>query len=135
MFKYSAILALCLYIPAVLSISDEMKELSDMLHGTCVAETGVDESLISKVNNEKVMPDDANLKCYIKCLLTQMAIITDDGDIDVEATVAVLPDEMRKQCEPAIRSCGTKRGADLCETAWLTHKCYLETSPSGYFLV
>ena len=53
-----------------------MQELVTMLHGTCVAETGVSEDLIVRVNKEKKMIDDDKLKCYIKCLLPQTACVS-----------------------------------------------------------
>ncbi|XP_076269646.1 general odorant-binding protein 69a-like isoform X4 [Rhynchophorus ferrugineus] len=112
-----------LYVKAM---SDEMKELAQMLHNTCVGETGVSEDLIEKVNSAKTFADDENLKCYIKCLMAQMACIDDDGIIDVEATIAVLPEEIQQEADPIIRSCGTKVGKTACENAWLTHKCYAE---------
>ncbi|XP_076269644.1 general odorant-binding protein 69a-like isoform X2 [Rhynchophorus ferrugineus] len=108
------------------AMSDEMKELAQMLHNTCVGETGVSEDLIEKVNSAKTFADDENLKCYIKCLMAQMACIDDDGIIDVEATIAVLPEEIQQEADPIIRSCGTKVGKTACENAWLTHKCYAE---------
>ncbi|XP_063918462.1 general odorant-binding protein 69a-like [Zophobas morio] len=135
MVKYSIIFALCLYLPTVLCLPEEMQELVTMLHGTCVAETGVSEDLIVRVNKEKKMIDDDKLKCYIKCLLTQTACISDDGVVDVEATIALLPDEMRKVSEPIIRKCGAKMGANPCESAWLTHKCYMESNPDVYELI
>ncbi|RZB40611.1 general odorant-binding protein 69a-like, partial [Asbolus verrucosus] len=117
-------------------VSEEMQELINMLHGTCISESGVTEDVIAKVNAEKVMVDDENLKCYIKCLLTQTGCISDDGVVDVEATIALLPPEMQDAAAPVIRQCGAKMGANPCESAWLTHKCYLETKPevgSNYF--
>nr|UWL63303.1 odorant binding protein 13 [Pagiophloeus tsushimanus] len=122
-------------LPSVLAMSDEMKELAQMLHNSCVEETGVSEALIDKVNTEKVFADDENLKCYIKCLMAQMACIDDDGIIDEEATIAVLPEEMQDKAAPVIRACGTKKGANPCENAWLSHKCYAEMEPNAYMLV
>ncbi|XP_030747910.1 uncharacterized protein LOC115876314 [Sitophilus oryzae] len=119
----------------VSAMSEEMKELAQMLHNTCVAETGVSEDLIDKVNNEKVFADDENLKCYIKCLMAQMACIDDDGMVDVEATIAVLPEEMQEEATPVIRTCGTKVGKSPCENAWLTHKCYADMKPKAYMLI
>ncbi|XP_060516500.1 general odorant-binding protein 83a-like isoform X2 [Cylas formicarius] len=117
-------------------MSDEMKELVQMLHDTCVEETGVDESLIAKVNAEKVFADDEKLKCYIKCLLSQMACIDDDdGTIDEEATIAILPEDIQEIMGPVIRKCGTVVGANICENAWLTHKCYSEMKPDVYMLI
>ncbi|XP_049821933.1 general odorant-binding protein 83a-like [Aethina tumida] len=121
-------------IPGALSLSDEMQELVDMLHNTCVGETGVDEALIVKVQKEKVFEDDEKLKCYIRCLLVQMALISDDGIIDPEGTIALLPEEQQDIAAPIVRACGTKIGANPCENAWLTHKCYAEGNPDIYML-
>lgn len=35
-------------LPAFQALSDEMKELAQMLHNTCVAETGVNEGILIK---------------------------------------------------------------------------------------
>nr|ALM64966.1 odorant binding protein 4 [Dendroctonus armandi] len=128
-------LSITLMLPVIRALSDEMKELAQMLHNTCVAETGVNEDLILKVNTEKTFADDDNLKCYIKCLLAQMACIDDDGIIDEEATIAVLPEEYQAMAAPVIRACGTKHGANPCENAWLTHRCYAEMKPDAYMLI
>ncbi|EFA04687.2 general odorant-binding protein 69a isoform X2 [Tribolium castaneum] len=135
MIRYYIVLLLYFFAPPVLGISEEMQELVNQLHSTCVAETGVSEDLINKVNSDKVMIDDEKLKCYIKCLLTETGCISDDGVVDVEATIALLPEDMKAKTTPVIRSCGAKMGANPCESAWLTHKCYLETSPADYVLI
>ncbi|CAH0557331.1 unnamed protein product [Brassicogethes aeneus] len=134
MYRIFVIVFCACVMPRAMSLSEEMQELVTMLHNTCVGETGVDESLIDKVNKEKVFADDEKLKCYIKCLLTQMAVISDDGVIDVEATIAVLPEEQQEVAAPTIRTCGTKVGANPCENAWLTHKCYAENNAGAYML-
>ncbi|CAH1129418.1 unnamed protein product [Ceutorhynchus assimilis] len=123
------------FLPSSLAMSDEMKELAQMLHKTCVDETGVAEELIEKVNKEKVFVDDENLKCYVKCLMAQMACIDDDGIIDEEAVIAVLPEEFQAEATPVVHACGTIIGKNACENAWLTHKCYQEKAPDGYILV
>nr|WJJ63281.1 odorant binding protein 23 [Pachyrhinus yasumatsui] len=123
------------FLPKTIALSDEIKELIQMLHNTCVGETDCPEELIEKVNNEKVFADDERLKCYIKCLMAQMACIDDDGIIDEEATIAVLPEDFQAEAAPVIRACGTKIGANPCDNAWLTHKCYAEMKPSAYMLV
>ncbi|CAH1368754.1 unnamed protein product [Tenebrio molitor] len=134
MEKYYIVFALCLYIPTALCLSEEMQELVNMLHGTCIAESGVSEDIINKVNADKVMIDDENLKCYIKCLLSQTGCISDDGVVDIDATIELLPPEMKEVGTPIVKKCGAKTGANPCESAWLTHKCYLEMNPEVYTL-
>ncbi|CAH1108948.1 unnamed protein product [Psylliodes chrysocephalus] len=112
----------------VVALSEEMQELADMLHATCVEETGTKDDDI--LNARKgVFADKEEFKCYIKCLMAQMACIEDDGIIDEEATIAVLPEEYRDKAAPVIRKCGTKKGSSPCENAWLTHQCYYTEAP------
>nr|XP_023014265.1 general odorant-binding protein 69a-like isoform X2 [Leptinotarsa decemlineata] len=91
----------------VLGLSEEMQELANMLHMTCVDETGAKEVLQ----------------------------IDEEGIIDEEATIAVLPEEYRAKAAPIIKKCGTKKGSTPCENAWLTHKCYQGEAPEDYILV
>ncbi|CAH1958895.1 unnamed protein product [Acanthoscelides obtectus] len=105
-----------------------MQELADMLHKTCVEETSAKEDDIANARHG-TFADDDNFKCYIFCLMAQMACIEDDGTIDEDATIAVLPDEYRDKAAPIVRKCGTIKGLTPCESAWLTHKCYQAEAP------
>nr|ANE37555.1 odorant binding protein 11 [Rhynchophorus ferrugineus] len=133
MFKTLPIV-LALFLPYSSCISDEMKELAAQLHNACVAETGATEDAITNAR-AGTFADDDNFKCYFKCLFDQMAIMDDEGIIDVEAMIAVLPDEYQDTLPPVIRKCDTKKGANPCENAWLTHKCYYQENPAHYFLI
>lgn len=76
-------------------LSEEMQELVDMLHKTCVEETGaaegskIEKKYIRKVGTMKDyfsedivnarmgdFSESDNFKCYIKCLMTQMACVS-----------------------------------------------------------
>ncbi|RZC40354.1 uncharacterized protein BDFB_011155, partial [Asbolus verrucosus] len=110
------------------SLTEEMQELADTLHNTCVDETGVGEDVIENARKGSFADDD-KLRCYMKCLMDQMACIDEDGIIDVDATIAVLPEEYQEKGENIIRKCGTKVGANPCDNAYLTNKCWYETDP------
>nr|BAF79599.1 pheromone-binding protein [Anomala schonfeldti] len=116
-------------------MSEEMEELAKQLHNDCVAQTGVDEAHITTVKDQKGFPDDEKFKCYLKCLMTEMAIVGDDGIVDVEAAVGVLPDEYKAKAEPVMRKCGVKPGANPCDNVYQTHKCYYDTDPQSYMIV
>ncbi|GLV48641.1 Odorant-binding protein 69a [Carabus blaptoides fortunei] len=117
-----------------LQLSEEMKELMAMLHETCVDETGVNEDLISATMKGK-FPEDGPLKCYMKCILVQGAGMDEDGIIDVEAIIAMLPDELQADVPSGMRKCGTQTGVDDCDTAFKTNKCWYEHMPAKYFLI
>lgn len=75
-------------------MSEEMQELIDMLHKTCQTQAGADEGnikfsfafkcfihksftlgLISKAQKGD-FTDDGNLKCYMKCLMSEMSTVS-----------------------------------------------------------
>ncbi|XP_025837222.1 general odorant-binding protein 83a isoform X2 [Agrilus planipennis] len=126
--------ALIAVLPFILCISEEMMELAKMLHDNCQGETGVPEEMIENARKGDFADDD-RFKCYLKCVMVQMAVMNDEGVVDPEAVVAVLPDELKDVLSGSIRACGGKVGKDQCENAWLTHKCYYEKEPEHYFLV
>ncbi|WP_248786246.1 pheromone/general odorant binding protein, partial [Escherichia coli] len=86
------------------------------------------------VNGGAELTPDPKLKCYIKCFM-EIAGMYSEGEVDAEAVLAVLPDHMKQKLEPVVRACGTQRGADDCDTAYLTHVCWQRTNKADYFLV
>ncbi|KAJ3653942.1 hypothetical protein Zmor_013163 [Zophobas morio] len=117
--------ALCL--TEILGMSEEMQELIDNLHNTCVGETGASNDMITAARNGD-FADDENFKCYFKCLFDQMGCMTDDGKVDLEAVIALLPPEIQDKASSVIMTC-TGVGANPCETAWLSHKCFQKGAP------
>ncbi|XP_043286952.1 general odorant-binding protein 83a-like [Venturia canescens] len=116
------------------AITNEMKQMAQVLHDACVEETGVQERLIEECR-KGVFSEDSNLKCYIKCLMTKVPLMTEDGDIDEDFIIKVMPAEFKEIAIPVVRACGTVKGADHCETAFLTNKCWHSKSPEHYYLV
>ncbi|XP_028165883.1 general odorant-binding protein 69a-like [Ostrinia furnacalis] len=115
-------------------MDDEMAELAKMLHDNCGEETGVDLGLVDKVNAGADLMPDAKLKCYIKCVMETAGMMS-AGEVDVEAVLAMLPDGLRSKIEAPMRACGTQRGADDCDTAFLTQVCWQKANKVDYFLI
>ncbi|XP_059062968.1 general odorant-binding protein 69a-like [Achroia grisella] len=119
---------------SVTCMDEDMAELIKMVHDNCGEETGVDFGLVDKVNaGEDLMPD-AKLKCYIKCIMETGGMLS-DGEVDIEAVMALLPEELSKKNEAKLRECGTQKGADDCDTAFLTQVCWQKAARGDYFLV
>lgn len=119
-----------------LALDEEMAELAKMVRDNCVAETGVDISLVDNVNagTELLANPDKVLKCYIKCVMETAGMFS-EGDVDVEAVLALLPDDLKNKNENAIRACGTKKGSDDCDTAFLSQVCWQQANKADYFLI
>lgn len=129
-------LGLLLLLAAAHAFDDEMKELAAMVREQCASETGVDLSLVDKVNAGADLTSltDNVFKCYIKCVLETAGMFS-EGKVDVEAVLAMLPDDLRKKNEASIQSCGTKKGSDDCDTAYLTQVCWQGANKADYFLI
>nr|QTE76110.1 odorant binding protein 2 [Harmonia axyridis] len=129
--------AIFFFLVAILSnasgMDDDMQELINNLHNTCVGEVGVDEALITKAQNGD-FAEDEKLMCYSKCLLDQMAIVDENGIVDPEAAVAVLPADMQADAGPAVRKCSKLRGSSPCSNVFEVMKCWYTESPATYFL-
>ncbi|KPJ02980.1 Pheromone-binding protein-related protein 1 [Papilio xuthus] len=119
---------------AALCLDEEMAELARMLRESCAEESGVELRLVEEVNAGAALPPDAKLKCYIKCVMETAGMMS-AGAVDVEAVVAMLPDDMRAKTEGSLRACGSRAGADDCDTAYRTQLCWQQANPADYFLI
>nr|UZH91679.1 antennal binding protein [Peridroma saucia] len=116
------------------AMDEDMAELARMVRESCVDETGADVALVEAVNGgADLMPDD-KLKCYIKCTMETAGMMS-EGEVDIEAVLALLPPELAAHNAPALRACGTVRGADHCDTAWKTQVCWQNANKADYFLI
>nr|AXO78381.1 odorant binding protein 3 [Xylotrechus quadripes] len=132
MLKFVVFMSVCVALSR--GMSDEMKELMDSLHKTCTASTGATEDVVAKAQKGD-FTEDENLKCYMKCTLDEVGLVEDDGKIDIEGMIAMLPDEVKDTLDPILRKCGaTSVGANACETVFLLYKCTFNENPSMYFL-
>lgn len=116
------------------AMDEDMAELARMVRESCVAETGADVALVEQVNGGAALMPDAKLACYIKCTMETAGMMS-DGEVDVEAVLALLPPELAAHNAPALRACGTVHGADHCDTAWKTQQCWQAANKADYFLI
>lgn len=130
--KIFVVVAICVY--NVQAIDDETAELMKMLRENCVEETGVDMALIDQVNAGADLIPDPKLKCYCKCFMETAGMFS-DGEVQVDSILAMLPADMKGDNEKYIISCGTQKGADDCDTAFLTQVCWQKGNKAGYILV
>lgn len=115
-------------------MDEDMAELAKMVRDNCAAETDVDVALVEAVNGGALLSPDAKLKCYIKCTMETAGMLA-DGEVDVDAVLALLPPALSERNAPSLRACGTQRGADHCDTAYLTQVCWQNANKDDYFLI
>nr|AXY78920.1 odorant-binding protein 7 [Oedaleus infernalis] len=125
---------LLLLAAAVRGQDDEMREMMDQLHQTCVGESGVSEGNIDAARKGNFI-EDANLKCYMKCIFVQMTCMSDDGVFDADTAIAMLPDNLKDVASKALNACKGEKGSDACDTAFKINQCLFKQAPKDYILV
>nr|QJX74371.1 odorant-binding protein 11 [Ceracris kiangsu] len=128
------LLLLLLLAADVRGQDDEMKEMMEQLHQTCVAESGAAEGNIDEARKGNFI-EDANLKCYMKCIFVQMTCMTDDGVFDADTAIAMLPDNLKDVASKALNACKGEKGSDACDTAFKINQCLFKQAPKDYILV
>nr|QGH51242.1 putative odorant binding protein 6 [Conopomorpha sinensis] len=111
-----------------------MAELMKMLRDNCGEESGVDITIVEKINEGMDMTPDPKLKCYMKCIMETAGMMS-EGVVDVEAILAMLPEEFSKKNAHLFEKCGTQKGSDDCDTAYRTQECWQKANKAEYFLV
>ncbi|RZB39330.1 PBP GOBP domain containing protein [Asbolus verrucosus] len=94
----------------------------------CITETNANPELIDRADNGDFV-DDANLKCFSKCFYQKAGFVTDKGELILDVIKAKIPKETdREKALAIIDKCKDLKGADSCETVYLVHKCYFQSS-------
>ncbi|XP_054273035.1 general odorant-binding protein 83a-like isoform X2 [Macrosteles quadrilineatus] len=116
-------------------MTEEQMKMAEMLHNNCVKETGVSEDSFSAAAKGDFKEDDS-LKCYMKCLLVQMGVFSEeDMSLDKEAMIEMVPDEVKEQSTKAVEKCTPLHGENGCEMAFNLYKCFYAFDPEKYFLI
>nr|AXU25084.1 odorant-binding protein 19 [Cyrtorhinus lividipennis] len=114
-------------------IPEEMREMAQGLHDSCVEETGVDNSLIAPCGKGQ-FADDPKLKCYFKCVFGNIGVISDDGDLDADAFGSILPEELQGLL-PTIKTCAGTTGSDPCDLAMKFNQCLQKADPVNFMVI
>nr|AII00988.1 odorant binding protein [Dendrolimus kikuchii] len=125
---------IALFVLQAYGFDDEVLELAKMVRESCAGETNVDLSLVEKINAGAELTPDPVLKCYIKCTLETAGMLS-DGVMDLEMVMTLLPDSLKNKHGAALEACGTQKGADDCDTAYLTQLCWQKSCKSDFFLI
>nr|QLI62026.1 odorant-binding protein 23 [Streltzoviella insularis] len=115
--------------------SEEIKEIIQHVHNECVGKTGVAEEDITNCENG-IFKEDVKLKCYMFCLLEEASLVDDDGIVDYDMMVSLIPEQYYDRVTKMIYSCKhlDTEDKDKCQRAFDVHKCSYEKDPSFYFL-
>ncbi|CAG9117719.1 hypothetical protein JYU34_003528 [Plutella xylostella] len=115
--------------------SEEIKEIIQHVHNECVGKTGVAEDDITNCENG-VFKDDQKLKCYMFCLLEEASVADENGVVDYEMMISLIPEDYTERVSKMIMACKhlDTPDKDKCQRAFDVHKCSYEKDPDLYFL-
>ncbi|KAJ8736403.1 hypothetical protein PYW08_007059 [Mythimna loreyi] len=115
--------------------SDEIKEIVQTIHDECVIITGVAEEDIANCEHG-IFKEDPKLKCYMFCLMEEASLVDDDGTVDYDMLVSLIPEKYYERTTKMIFSCRylDTPDKDKCQRAFDVHKCSFEKDPDLYFL-
>nr|AIX97146.1 pheromone-binding protein 5 [Rhyzopertha dominica] len=135
--KGAVIVICCILNTLAVTMDDypeDARQIMQQLHDACIAKSGVTQEMFA-LGAKKEFPEDQALKCYMHCLLDELAVIDEDtGLIDIESYVGLLPDVVKGKWKPVMENCGTQPGADRCDSIFNTFKCWYEKDPDLYVL-
>ncbi|XP_013134607.1 PREDICTED: general odorant-binding protein 83a-like [Papilio polytes] len=128
-------LARCIIQTCLQELSDEIKEIIQHVHNECVAKTGVAEEDITNCENG-IFKEDTKLKWYMYCLLEEASLIDDEGNVDYDMMVSLIPEQYFDRVHKMIFSCKhlDTPDKDKYQRVFDVHKCSYEKDPNFYFL-
>ncbi|KAF5269921.1 hypothetical protein FQR65_LT05720 [Abscondita terminalis] len=106
--------ALSLNIPIELRL--RWIEITEPYHSMCICATGVDQTKAINFLAKLELPEDPCVKCFAKCLMISLGMMSSDGVIIPEAVAAPL--EIAQKC-----SNETLDVLDACEKSYAFGKC------------
>ncbi|XP_023722060.1 B1 protein-like [Cryptotermes secundus] len=112
----------------------DTREMLQMLHNTCVEQTGVDEGLIDKARHGDFSEDD-KLKEYLGCAFQQTGALSEDGEADYDTLLGMLPDQFQERAGKMIDKCRHIRENSAAATAFELNKCLYKADPEYYFII
>jgi len=112
-------------------------EMLEMVQGDkerCMAEHGTSQTLIDEVNDGK-LTNDRSLTCYMNCLLDAFSLVDEEGNLEAEMLISVIPAEFQEIGNKILNKCARQDGADACEKIYEVAKCVQGTVPELWFMV
>lgn len=78
---------------------------------------------MEELNKTGSFPDESDVvpMCFMKCYLEKVGIMSDEGDINEEKALQMMPDstkDMLSDCSEEM-----EKGSDICEKAYYITRC------------
>ncbi|KAF2893903.1 hypothetical protein ILUMI_12269 [Ignelater luminosus] len=94
----------------------------------CLCQSHLNPQILEEYYKHGTLSDDACWKCYIKCILFKLDILSSTGDVNVQRWVDIFEYFER----PLAEKCSNYEEPDLCQKAYLMVNCAYEGLSEQY---
>ncbi|XP_031833781.1 odorant binding protein 1 [Nomia melanderi] len=112
-------------------------EVIDMVQddkNRCMAEHGTQEAEIAEVQAGRIT-SARSITCYMYCLLEAFSLVDDEGNLESDMLMGLLPENLQDTAESVLAKCTPAAGADPCEKIYNLAVCVYNTVPDLWFVV
>lgn len=115
---------LSLTLPKIFILQGDLSENVEQTVKECATEFNVDQNIWNQKSME-ALPEEQNIKCFLKCVMMKMGDMDADGTIHKESLVMKFKEEFPDQIEE-LKKCVEVSVEEPCEIAYTIHKCMAE---------
>ena len=113
--------------PEVLDMVQDDKE-------RCMGEHGTSQAQIDEVDNGNIL-NEPSITCYMYCLLEAFSLADEDGNLETDMLLGLLPDNLQEKATDVLGKCTPTVGSDNCEKIYNLAKCVQGIVPELWFIV
>ena len=113
--------------PEVLDMVQDDKE-------RCMGEHGTSQGQIDAVGSGNIV-NEPSITCYMYCLLEAFSLVDEDGNLETDMLLGLLPDKFQDTAVEVLDKCTPTTGSDNCEKMFNLAKCVYSAVPELWFIV
>ncbi|XP_053955006.1 general odorant-binding protein lush [Anastrepha obliqua] len=139
LIKYFLPLLACTCLTGVSAVTMQQFETSlEMMRNGCAPKFKIPVELLDRLRGGDFVENNAELKCYTKCVAQLAGTVTKKGDFSVQKALAqipiILPPEIQDTAKAALNACKDvqKSYKDSCERVFYTTKCVRDYDPDTF---
>ncbi|XP_046625102.1 general odorant-binding protein 83a-like isoform X2 [Neodiprion virginianus] len=109
-------------------LTDEQKAKLTSYKQACIAESGVEPSVVENAKQGQIAEDDDKLACFAACYLRHIGVYDAEGNVHEDVFRAKLPADVPKaKADEVVNKCSGLTGSTLCRTGAKLLKCMMES--------
>ncbi|CAK9819635.1 General odorant-binding protein 69a [Anthophora plagiata] len=100
----------------------------------CMGEHGTTQAQIDEVDQGK-LENNPSITCYMYCLLEAFSLVDDEGNLDADMMLGLLPESLQERAESIVGQCTPTTGTDNCNKIFNLASCVQKLAPDVWFIL